>query len=388
MTIGKGEYLRTLTTATMQMRSVPVGTDLSGSSPPSIFIGTASYPKVYAGPMIAPVHGDTSVLDRPEDWVAGAIPQEEIIRYRLSLVRGMHQVRVTDVDNRFTSTLQEIALADRSIESEARFTTTPAGFSFSEEHTPYGPSAPIEKLEIEEQKWNRDLERVYYDTDLAAADAVTELHQRNLPFSQIQKAFSAGVMGGKRRRRLVPTRWSITACDTIIGNRLLAGVKRSSVIDTWRVHEFSSLHNRYAVILMPTPWQYEWTEAFVHVMGQEELVFSDHEEHKPKTAYSPLGGCYYSCKMAVLEELARQRRQAGAIVLREAGSGYVPLGVFNVRENVRNAMKQPAREFSDPQEVRSYLADSFTLPLTRFEEAGVLMRTFGKKRQKTLSDFF
>ena len=115
MTIGKGEYLRTLTTATMQMRSVPVGTDLSGSSPPSIFIGTASYPKVYAGPMIAPVHGDTSVLDRPEDWVAGAIPQEEIIRYRLSLVRGMHQVRVTDVDNRFTSTLQEIALAAESL---------------------------------------------------------------------------------------------------------------------------------------------------------------------------------------------------------------------------------------------------------------------------------
>ncbi|MDD1727776.1 MAG: hypothetical protein LUQ50_01745, partial [Methanospirillum sp.] len=214
--IGKGEYLRTLTAATTHMKSVPVGTDLSGSSPPSVFIGSSYYPKVYAGPMIAPLHGDTSVMDRPEEWIPGNIPQEEIIRYRLSLVRGMHQVQATNTADRFIGKLQEIALSDRSIESEAQFSTTPAGFSFSEEHTPYGPSATIERLEIEEQRWNRDLEKVYYDTDLKAAEAVTDLHRRRVPFSHIQKAFSVGVMGNERGRRLVPTRWSITACDTII----------------------------------------------------------------------------------------------------------------------------------------------------------------------------
>lgn len=49
--------------------------------------------------------------------------------------------------------------------------------------------------------------------------------------------------------------------------------------------------------------------------------------------------------MAVLEALERERRQAGAIILREAYAGYVPLGVFNVRENVRNAMHQKPLEF-------------------------------------------
>ena len=387
MTLGKGEYLRTLTAATVQMKSVSVGTDLSGSSPPSVFIGAAQYPKVYAGPMIAPIHGDTSLMDRPEEWIPGDIAQEEIIRYRLSLVRGMHQVKAADMEDRFISKLQEIALSDRSIESEARFSSSPAGFSFSEEHTPYGPSAPIEHLEIEEQRWNRELERVYYDTDLKATDAVIELHRRKVPFSSIQKAFSVGVMGGKRKRHLVPTRWSITACDTTIGNRLLTEVKKCSPIDTWRVHEFSSLHNRYAVILMPTAWQYEWTEAFVRVLGEEEVVFSDYELHKPKTTYSHLGGCFYSCKMAVLEALAEQQKQAGAIILREASSGYVPLGVFNVRENVRNAMKQPALEFEDGEAVRSYLSDTFTLPLKRFEDAGTLMRNIGRKRQATLTEF-
>ncbi|WP_319578490.1 Nre family DNA repair protein [uncultured Methanospirillum sp.] len=387
MSIGKGEYLRTLTAATVHMKSVPVGTDLVGSSPPSVFIGSSNYPKVYAGPMIAPMHGDTSVMDRPEEWIPGNIPQDEIIRYRLSLVRGMHQVKATEIDDRFIGKLQEIALSDNSIESEATFSTAPAGFSFSEEHTPYGPSAPIKRLEIEEQRWNRDLEKVYYDTDLKAADAVVGLHHSNTPFSHIQKAFSVGVMGNRRGRRLVPTRWSITACDTIIGNHLLKEVKKCSAIDTWKVHEFSSLNNRYAVILMPTPWQYEWTEAFVRVLGNEELVFSDHELHKPKTQYSHLGGCYYSCKMAVLEALAEQQRQAGAIILREASSGYVPLGVFNVRENVRNAMKQKPREFEDEKQVKDYLSDTFTLPLRRFEEAGTLFHNLGRKRQTTLGEF-
>ena len=388
MTIGKGEYLKALTTAKTHMRSVPIGTDLSGSSPPSVFIGSSQYPKVYAGPMIAPVHGDTSVMDMPEEWISGNVPQEEIIRYRLSLVRGMHQVNATDLGTRFIEKIQNIALSDRSIESEARFSTAPAGFSFSEEHTPYGPSAPLEHLEIEEQRWNRDLETVFYDTDLRAADAVIDLHRRNLSFSHIQKAFSVGVMGTERGRHLVPTRWSITACDTIIGNHLLKNVKKCSLIDTWRVHEFSSLNNRYVVILMPTAWQYEWTEAFVKVLGDEEVVFSDYELHKPKRTYSHLGGCFYSCKMAVLEALAEQQKQAGAIILREASSGYVPLGVFNVRENVRNAMKQPALEFEDHKGVSSYISERFKLPLSRFEEAGVLLRNIGRKRQTTLTEYW
>ncbi len=387
MAIGKGEYLRTLTAATVQMKTIPIGTDLSGSSPPSVFIGSSHYPKVSAGPMIAPMHGDTSVMDRPEEWIPGQIPQEEIIRYRLSLVRGTHQVSATDMNDPFIGKLQEIALSDKSIESEAKFTTAPAGFSFSEEHTPYGPRAPIKSLEIDPQRWNRDLEKVYYDTDLRAAEAVIDLHRQKVPFSHIQKAFSVGVMGTGKGRHLVPTRWSITACDTIIGNQLLSKVKKCSPIDTWKVHEFSSLNNRYAVILMPTPWQYEWTEAFVRVLGDEEVVFSDYENHKPKRTYSHLGGCFYSCKMAVLESLAEQQKQAGAIILREASSGYVPLGVFNVRENVRNAMRQPALEFEDAKAVRAHLGNAFTLPLNRFEEAGVLMKSLGRKNQTTLAEF-
>jgi hypothetical protein len=385
--IGKGAYLKQLSAATTQMKSVAVGRELAGSSPPSVFIGSWNYPDVYAGPMIAPMHGDTAIMDMPESWITGSKTQEQIIGYRMNLVRGKRVVNAADLDNRFVEKLQEISLSNASIESEVSFLSQPEGMSFSEEHTPFGPSAPIERFEITSGKWDRNLEKVYYDTDLKSAEAVVDLHKQGVPFSSIQKAFSVGTMGRDRGRHLVPTRWSITACDTMIGDQLLNEVKKYPVLDTWRVHEFSSLHNNYAVILLPTGWQYEWSEAFLHVLGNEELVFSDHEGTRKKTEYSPLGGCYYSCKMAVLEALAQERKQAGAIILREALQGYVPLGVFNVRENVRSAMRQPAQEFEDIRSAISSIAGNFTLPMQRFIEEGTLLKNILRERQCTLRDF-
>lgn len=386
--IGKSAYLRQLTASTLPMQSVSLDREMDGSSPPSVFIGSWNYPHVYAGPLLTPVHGDTAIMDAPEDWITNNKTQEEIIGYRLGLIRGKQVVDASDLSSRFVSQLQEISLSEKSVESEAAFTHAPAGTSFSEEHTPFGPSASLERFEAEGGTWNRHLEKVYYDTDLSAADAVMDLHRKGVPFSGIQKAFSTGTMGRANGRHLVPTRWSITACDSTIADRLLLQVKKNTIIDTWRVHEFSSLHNNYAVILMPTGWQYEWSEAFLRVLGNEELVFSDNEGRKKKTEYSSLGGCYYSCKMAVLEALARQGEQAGAIVLREAHRGYVPMGVFNVRENVRSAMAQVPKEFENLPSALAHIGEQFVLPVQRFIGSGALLRTMTRQRQCTLKDFY
>jgi hypothetical protein len=103
--------------------------------------------------------------------------------------------------------------------------------------------------------------------------------------------------------------------------------------------------------------------------------------------YSPLGGCYYSSKMAVLEALAREGRQAGAIILREANRGYVPMGVFNVRENVRNAMRQPGREFEEMNVALAHISEKFTLPVSRFIAEGALLRDVLKQKQTRLANF-
>jgi hypothetical protein len=387
MAISKGAYLRQITAA-HPMASIKLGKELEGSSPPSVFIGSWNYPKVYAGPMIAPLHGDTRIMDQPESWIPYGRTQEEILGFRMSLVRGKQRQDVGSLDNRFVDQLQEIALSSSSIESEARFEHIPAGFSLGEEHTPFGPSAALSGLEIGAPKYDQELEKVFYDTDLRATPAIIDLHEKGVTFSSIQKALSAGTMGRERQRRLVPTRWSITACDTAIANHLLADVRKQDLIDAVRVHEFSSLNNHYAVILLPTPWQYEWMEAFLEIAGSEELLFSDHEWNRGKTEYSSVGGCYYSCKMAVLEALAREQKQAGAIVLREARKGYIPMGVFNVRENVRNAMATEPVVYEDLSAALQGITPRFHLPVSRFVgESTVLLSAF-RSTQLRLSDFF
>ena len=99
--ISKGSYLRQLTASTVQMRSAPVDKEIAGSSPPSVFIGSWNYPDVYAGPMVTAAHGNTSIMDTPESWIPENKTQEEIIGYRLNLIRGKQQVNAAELDTRF-----------------------------------------------------------------------------------------------------------------------------------------------------------------------------------------------------------------------------------------------------------------------------------------------
>ncbi len=384
MGMGKGAYLKRVTSGIQKWRSVELGERLDGTSPPSVFIGSYGYPKVDVGPMLAPYWGDTSMLDTPEAWIPAGRSQEDIIRFRLDLVRGRKQVGIKDLDDRLVGKMQEISLAESSVESEAQFHGRPRGFSFNEEYQPFGPSAGIERFDIGNVRWEPHLQKAYYDTDRKAAEAAFAAYDAGVLFSQIQKAFSTGTMGVGKSRRLVPTRWSITAVDSALADRLFDEIRHNETIGEFRVYEHSSLNNYYAVILTPTPWQYEWIEAFIHILGREEMVFADHESLRPKSEYSSVGGCYYSCKFAVLEALRRMGKQAGAIVLREAYEGYVPLGVFNVRENVRGALMQPHREFFSFRDSLNYVSARLRLPLSRFLEQGALMREMLKGRQTTL----
>ena len=383
----KNAYLEKLTEK-IKMNSVDVGKDLDGSTPPSVFIGRWSYPKVYAGPMMVPQLGDTYIMDSPEQWISNNKTQEDIITYRMNLVRGKQLIDIKDVENPFVEKLQDISLASKSIDSEATFGSKPTGASFNEEITPHGPSAIIEKFDIDAVRWDKQLEKSFYDTDLKAREAVMNLHNKDVPFTAMQKAFSVGAFGLKKNRKLVPTRWSITACDSTIADSLLKEVRHYPIMDTHRVYEFSSLNNYYAIILTPTEWQYEWFEAFIKVLGGEEMMFSDYETNTNKTEYSCVGGCYYSAKMAVLDKLAKLKLQSGVIILREAYSGYIPLGVFNVRENIKFAMDGDYKEFESLKDSLAYCGTKLQIPISKYVRQSNLLKELLHSKQTTLDNFF
>ena len=121
---------------------------IGGASPPSVFIGRYGYPKIFIGPMIPPVMGDTSIIDTPELWIDKSI--DEIVGFRSQLVRGKYTVGITDVEstNKVVEYTKELALSKNSVFAEAQFNKKPFGrVRFYDEVQPHGPSAPINKLD-------------------------------------------------------------------------------------------------------------------------------------------------------------------------------------------------------------------------------------------------
>jgi len=322
--------------------------EILGSSPPGVFVGRLGYPKVSIGPMVPPLFGDTTILDTPEEWLGR--PIEQIVDYRYSLVRGNSRSTVEEArePGRLLSSLQELSMAARPVDTELKLTKAPRRIlTLSEDTQPYGPSGPLERFKIDNPTVDRRVQTAYYDRDLDAAGAVEELYRKGVLVTRIQKAFSLGMFGVGTRRKIVPTRWSITAVDSSISLGLVEKVKHSPTIDEYRVYGFRVYDNQYVAILLPEPWRFEWIEAWFpnttwNQFTAQPYMIGDYEEYFGRTKYARVGGCYYSTRLAVAEALEREGRQAAAIVLRETYPGFImPLGVWNVRESIRELLKQP-----------------------------------------------
>ncbi|MEK6965805.1 MAG: hypothetical protein AABW62_00020, partial [Thermoproteota archaeon] len=232
---------------------------VSGSSPPSVFVGSYNYPKVFVGPMVPPIHGDTSLLDIPEKWSGKTL--EEIVNFRLNLIRGIKKMSVADPQGRYIEDLQEIAMSSRPIESDIEFhkNTIPVT-SIDGESAPFGPIGEIKSSKFSSSSSDRFIQKAYYDRDLKAEDAVLALYNSGIEISKIQKCFSIGMFG--KKRKLVPTRWSITATDDIISKSLVSEILDFSLTDSCQVFCFEHLDNLYSVVIFPHRWMFEMQEAW------------------------------------------------------------------------------------------------------------------------------
>ena len=360
-------------------------TELNGSSPPSVFIGRIGYPNVYIGPMIPPEVGDTSIIDTPERWFGKSI--EEIVDFRVKLVRGMYRTNIKD-RNKMIELTREIALSKKPVDSEMILSKKPRRqIVMSDEVQPFGASAPLRDLSIDNTYWDRKMEKCYYDTDLKAKEAICFLYKEKVPVSSIQKAFSVGAFGIEKNRKLVPTRWSITAIDDMLSKELMENVRRYPVINEYRVYESEFLDNRFEILMLPQAWSYEsmetWYPGTLWNQNPESFVlYSDFESYKGRTTYARIGGCYYSARLAVLEALEKERRQATVIVMREAHPGYImPVGVWHVRENVRNAMRNKPLKFNTLEEALLRIAERFEISIDFWiENSEILKEVFTQKK--------
>jgi hypothetical protein len=166
-------------------------------------------------------------------------------------------------------------------------------------------------------------------------------------------------------------------------------IKGYPLVNQYEVYESDYLGNRFEVILVPDAWSYEayeawyprtlWNPSETHVS-----IVTDWEGYNGRSAYASMGGCYYSGRLAVLEHLTKERRQAKVFIFREAYPDYIlPVGVWQVRENVRNAMRQQPSRYDTIEEALGRVMGRLSIPLKRWIEAGPLLRRTLTQRKIT-----
>jgi DNA repair protein NreA len=366
---------------------------LSGSTPPSVFIGRYGYPKVKLGPMLPPLYGDTTVFDMPEMWLGKSIDQ--IVNYRLSLVRGLTEVNIHTTHGKYVESLQELAMARKSVESELTFEKRPIvdieqekDLVLDTDSAPFGPAAPIKTFKTSSFLSTDDrLENAFYDKDLRAADAISSLYKNGVQVSRIQRVLSMGMLGLQKNRKLVPTRWSISATDDVISADLIKDMQIYSTISSFEVYKYSHLDNYYSVILIPDDiWSFELQEAWFDNNGNL-AISTDYENANGLDHYPLTAGAYFAARLAVAEYFTRRRKNGAALVLREVHPQYVmPVGVWQIREGIREAFRGELKQFDNFLNALSFACINLSTSIRDWISQSKMYKN--RKEQTRIVDFF
>ena len=392
--------------------------DIFGASPPGFFVGRFNYPNVAIGPLVPfkPFEenlqiNDYHVLDAPELWFGKKM--EEVILYRSSLVRSNFKTNVNIGQQttkstpplkvlRLLETSQELSMAARPVDTETKLERMNLRMMMDNHSLPIGPTGTTEKIRITENvKVHPKVDYCVGDIDLKAQDAVSEyLYMKgNVPLSTIMRVFSAGLLGEKKKRKLVPTRWTITAIDDIISKRLIKEIKRFPEINDYKIFEGEYLDNHFKILLFPGKFTYEmnevwapnslWNMAYNGFQQKlEAQIMTDFEFYNGRKNYaSNITRAYYAARKAVCEYLYKIKRQARVLIFREVSSGYVvPLGVWVIRETVNHAMEGSLPTVLDNfDDSIKKMAEGLMVPFKQWKKSSKLINFI--KTQRTIDSF-
>jgi len=361
---------------------------IAGSSPPEIFVGRWNYPDVYAGILAPQEYGNTEAMSTPEVWHRRKLTINDILSQRQKLIYGRKTTSIKAprlAPKKLTRVMQEIAMTSKSIATEM-FLKKPV--NANKEQAPNAPliknAADIRNARLQENPIiAKKIDYLTNDTDAKSADSIKELHNSNISTSHIIKILSAGLLGRKHRRTLVPTRWAITAVDDTLSKQMLPEIKSFQEIGEYQVFHSYYVGNNYHFLLIPETFSFEVIELSLKNGG----VWQDYETVYPRKKYADdVTGAYYVNRLALCEYLKKIRRQATCLVFREIRPEYSsPLGVGILRETSRAAFASPPKTFSSLPEALQAIQENLRIPVQRFTEKSVLLKI--KRTQTKLSNF-
>ncbi len=372
------------------------GNDFFGSSP-APFVGRFGYPYVNVG-ILSPPNADENAweYDAPRHWAGSNYSIPQIVDFRSALINSRFNSYIKQKSSRLLEISREVGMASAPVEVEISLKQKPKFRLNTDSHAaPTGPNAAIEKADITSNpKIHTKVERAVSDTDLKSIPALISLFKSGFDENFLSKLLSVGNLGIGKDRKLVPTRWSITAVDDALGKNIISEIR--GMPESENTAFFGGyLGNYYLILFFPGVWSYELFESYMPKaswnMTENVQFTTDYESYSGRRDYAEnCAGGYYAARLPILEKLKSMKRQASVLCLRFITGEYaVPLGVWVVREAVRKALSSKPIEFSDMSLMLKYAnalaAKKYRYNLENITGSSILLKEI--KQQKKLTQF-
>jgi DNA repair protein NreA len=356
------EIVKKLSKARFRHKELGRVSEIDTISPPSVFIGSKlRYPTVNVG-IMSPIERDEDawVYDAEKYWAEKDFKISDVVQLRESLLNSRFRSNVLAArkHGRFVELAQEIAIASKPVDVEIELERkVNLGRKRDRVLTPHGMQANLKKAKIVSNvKVDRNVDRVIND-DIKAVEGMAMLYKKGFDEYPLNKILSVGVLGLKKNKRFVPTRWSITATDDTLGKYLLDKVRDYKWIEDYGLFFGEFMGNQYMILLFPNVWSYELFELYFPGSSwnptTELKASTDYENFYGRKNYaSATVGGYYATRLPILKYLDSIRRQASVVVIRlETPTYWASLGVWVVRESVKKAIANGFRMFNSKEEL-------------------------------------
>src|SRR3989344_1246071 len=396
----KFEVIKKITETGFKFKNISNISKVDSNSPPSVFVGSGlKYPAVNVG-ILSPLDRDENawLYDDMKYWADNNFAIQDVVKIRENLLSSRFRSKVYDsrTGSKFVEIAREIALASKPVDVEIELKNR-LNFENKKDRilTPHGMSAVLSKAKVVSNvRINRKVEKVIND-DLKASESLSYLYKNKISEYSLSKILSIGVIGLKTKKKLVPTRWAITATDDFLAKQLMENVKENKIIENHQLFFGEFMGNQYLIMLFPNTFNYELFELYFPGSAwnpsNELKASSDYETFFGRKDYArSTSGGYYATRFPIVEYLNNIKRQASVLVIRIETPGYwASLGVWVVRESVRKALERKM-EFSTQEEflksVRMISKLKFNFDCEKILQRSKILNEFLK--QKSLMGWF
>ena len=242
--IDKKELLASRSQTLFKIREI--NGEFNSATPPAVFVGSKlKYPAVNVGILSPPEKEENAWLfDAQNYWAEKEFNLTDVIKFRRSLINSrfksnIHAInsRKSEINKKFLEISQELSMATGSVDLELELKKKATiRLDFDKINMPQGPRAELKAVRLTENpKIPKKIDKIVSDIDLKSVNAINNLYKKQVNEHSLSKLLSMGMFGLKKDRRLVPTRWSITATDDIVGKNLLDKIRYYPHLEEYKV---------------------------------------------------------------------------------------------------------------------------------------------------------